>query len=173
MKFPKKIIAATLTLLVLGGGSAAYASAGASSLAVLADAADTSVDTILENREDGETLGSIAAEYGVLAEFQEARLADRIALIQEKVEEGTLTQDEADEIIATMEDHLADCDGTGTGSEDGTQLNLQLGQQGSMGSGTQNQVKSGTQNCTQSGECTMTASQYGTGGNGTAARNGR
>lgn len=140
MKNTKKIVVAALILVLLGGGGAVYASTLASPLDILSDATGTPVDTILENREDGETLGSMAAEEGVLEQFQAAMTANREAVIQQRVEDGRLTQEEADQIKAAIQERIADCDGTGDGER------LYLGQQAGMGYGQQGsgQYGSGT-----------------------------
>lgn len=155
MKNTKKIVVVALILVLLGGGGAAYASTLASPLDILSDATGTPVDTILENRGDGETLGSMAADEGVLEEFQEAMTANREAVIQQRVEEGRLTQEEADEIKAAIQERTALCDGTG----DGERLNL--GQQAGLGFGQQGSGQYGSGSRGQGG------GRYGMGGLGT------
>ena len=138
MKNSKKILAAALVLVLLGGGGAVYAATTASNLDVLADATGKSVEALVENREEGETLGSIAAEEGKLEEFKAGMLENRKAVIAQRVEEGRLTQEEANEIQATMEENIANCDGTGTGMNLGQENGLGFGRQmGGNRTGTQ------------------------------------
>jgi hypothetical protein len=69
--------------------------------------------------ESGETYGSIAQEAGVLEAFKEEMLELKKDQLAEKVEAGTLTQERADEILAVLEENIADCDGSGGGRTEG------------------------------------------------------
>src|SRR5690606_20932886 len=56
----------------------------------------------------GVTFGDLAVENGLYADFHEAILSSKITMINELVAGGDLTQAEADELIAALEN----CDGT-------------------------------------------------------------
>lgn len=139
MKRSKVLLATALVLVLLAGGGAVYAATASSPLEILSNVTGDSVDAIVESREDGETLGSIAAEKDVLEEFQKAMLENRKAVVQERVEEGVLTQEEADEYLAIMAERMETCDGTGVRQGDN------LGQQFGMGMGRGSRNGDGTQ----------------------------
>ena len=84
-----------------------------------------------ERAETGKTYGTIADEASKLIEFREGVLQIKKDILAAKVAEGIMTQAEADEMIALIEQHLADCDGTG--KADGQQLGIGFGQKGGQG----------------------------------------
>ncbi len=57
----------------------------------------------------------LAGEYESAEEFQEAMLARKQAILDERVAAGTMTQSEADEIMTAMQENMASCDGSGSG----------------------------------------------------------
>lgn len=136
MNKSKKILAAALVLVLLGGGGAVYAATTSTPLEILSKTTGQSVEAITEQRQEGETLGSIAAEKGVLDQFKAQMLENRKAIIAERVTEGRLTQAEADEYIKTMEENMVNCDGTGTGTRIGQENGLGFGQGNGTGTGT-------------------------------------
>lgn len=62
----------------------------------------------------GQPLGEIAAEEGKLDEFHEEMVSGRKERLQQAVEEGEITQEEADRRIERMENNFETCDGTGS-----------------------------------------------------------
>ncbi len=70
---------------------------------------------IADKAESGKSYGTLANDAGKLAEFKTEILSMRKDALAQKVADGTMTQERADEIIAAMEDRQATCDGTGTG----------------------------------------------------------
>ena len=71
-------------------------------------------NVIAEKAETGKSYGAIAAEAGKLEEFKDEMLEIKKDALAEKVANGTITQERADEIIAAMEANQANCDGTGS-----------------------------------------------------------
>ncbi len=60
---------------------------------------------LCELRQDGVSLADIAAEQGVTVdELVQAIMAEKIALVQARVDDGTLTQEQADLMIQHMEE---------------------------------------------------------------------
>lgn len=95
-----------------------------------------SVEAVTAERQAGKTYGQIADASGKLAEFEQARLEIYRQQLQTRVDNGTMTQERADELLQAREDRQADCDGTctgeggyGSGNHDGT------GEGGSYGLG--------------------------------------
>jgi hypothetical protein len=114
-------------------------------------------------RAAGSTYGSIAAEAGVLDEFQAQRLEALKTQLAERVAAGTLDQVSADSIYDRMEDRIASCDGTGTG--------VPAGQAARNGRGSMTGSASG--NGLASGTCDGTGIAAGGGrGNGRGAGTG-
>ena len=57
--------------------------------------------------------GAPAGEYEDVAEFQAQMLERKQAILDERVADGTMTQVEADEIIAAIKENMANCDQSG------------------------------------------------------------
>lgn len=71
------------------------------------------VEEVTEEKfQNGITYGGVAKNYDSLEEFQAAMLENKIAILNERVAEGTITQAEADEIIAALKENQSTCDGT-------------------------------------------------------------
>ena len=113
----KKIAALGAMLLVVGATSitvfatSAYKSP-AESVAGLTG--KTVENVIAERSETGNSYGSIASEAGKLEDFKKEMLEIKKDALAEKVAAGTMTQEEADKIIAAIEENQATCDGTGS-----------------------------------------------------------
>lgn len=148
----KKTILIVGLLLVASIGTVAFATDGYTNPSeIFSGLAGITVDDAHELRMDGKTYGELAEEQGFLEEFEKLNLENRIALINLRVEEGTITQEKADEIITILENH--DCDelgearigiafgmkfgnGSGEGFGDGLGEGLKRGQgQGMFGNG--------------------------------------
>ena len=82
-----------------------------------------------EKLETGKTYGAIANDAGKLAEFKDAMIQMKQEELNERVAEGTITQERANDIMAVIEERTADCDGTGPA--DGTRLGGGFGRGGS------------------------------------------
>lgn len=75
------------------------------------------VESIIDEKsETGKTYGTIANEAGKLEEFKAENLEIKKEILAQKVAAGTMTQEQADEIIAALQENQANCDGTGAGS---------------------------------------------------------
>jgi len=117
----KKIAALGAMLLVVGATSitvfatSAYKSP-AESVAGLTG--KTVENVIAERSETGNSYGSIASEAGKLEDFKKEMLEIKKEALVEKVAAGTMTQAEADKIIAAVEENQATCDGTGSARMD-------------------------------------------------------
>jgi len=73
----------------------------------------TQEEVINEKKETGKTYGQIAKEAGVLDEFKAAVLEMKKEHLKAQVDAGKMTQGKADEILATIAENQATCDGTG------------------------------------------------------------
>ncbi|MBN1775042.1 MAG: hypothetical protein JW817_01105 [Clostridiales bacterium] len=77
----------------------------------------TEEDVREERAETGLTYGAIAIVAGVQEEFQAAMIEMREDALAAKVEEGVITQEEADAIQEQIRERQAECDGTGAGQQ--------------------------------------------------------
>ena len=90
-------------------GLFAYALAGR-------DITGKSVEEVIKIRqEENKTLGTQVDEVGKLDEFKQEILEQKKEILQERVADGRLTQEQADEILLNLETNQANCDGTGLG----------------------------------------------------------
>lgn len=118
MKYLKvKVILLTAVSVFSLGSMLTVSAAGrhrpASIVATLTGRAVANV--IQERLETGKTFGTIAAEAGKLDEFKEEMLNAKEEILSENVENGVLSQEEADEILEAVQERQAVCDGTGYG----------------------------------------------------------
>lgn len=103
---------------------------------ILANLIGKSATEITEQKtSENKTYGTIAKENGVLEQFKNANLETTKAALKEKVEAGTITQEEADQMIANMEARMTNCDGTGQGMGKGLHNGTGRGSQYRMGNG--------------------------------------
>ena len=83
--------------------------AGARLVDVVADLTGLSTDEVIEEARDGKSLPAIAEDNGVDSdELIDELFAARKALIDERVEAGLITQDQADWWLENMRDHIED-----------------------------------------------------------------
>ncbi len=80
----------------------------------------TVTDVIQERFNTGKTYGTIAAEAGKLEEFKNEMLDNKEKILNDKVENNLISQEQADEILDTIKERQAVCDGTGFGQGNGT-----------------------------------------------------
>lgn len=85
-------------------------------------------------RATGKTYGTIAKDAGKLAEFQKQMLAEKKAILDQRVKDKTLTQVQADAIYNAIKANQASCDGTGT-ARIGQKYNAGFGMGQGMGLG--------------------------------------
>ena len=89
----------------------------------------TEESVITQKVETGKTYGTLASEAGKLEEFKDEMLEIRKDALAAKVAAGTMTQAQADEIWAAIEENQANCDGTGS---------ARIGQKAGAGFGSMN-----------------------------------
>ena len=109
-KFKTMALALSMTALLSTG--MVFAAEYSSPIEVLSNLTGSSVEEIYEQR-GNKTLGSIAQEEGVSDEFKAAMLENKKAILEQRVKDGVLTQEQADAILERMETNIANCDGTG------------------------------------------------------------
>jgi hypothetical protein len=118
MKTMKKLVIAGFAVLTVAAGSvtAFAASQYATPAEAVAGLSGREVQSVTDERtQSGKTYGAIANEAGVLDKFKAEMLEMKKDTVAARVAAGTMTQEEADAIIARIEENQANCDGTGTG----------------------------------------------------------
>jgi len=137
-KIKKTVLTASLLVGVLAFSGLAYADV-ITPVQKLSDLTGKSTEALYAEKGEG-TFGALAADLGYLEEFRADMLENKKAVIAKRVEEGRLTQEQADEIIEAMLDHQALCDGTGYQGETpryGIGFGQGIGQGQGMGMGSQ------------------------------------
>ena len=132
----KKSIFITTAILMFGLMSVgAYASSAYTNPAeAVAGLSGKSIEEVVATKTATDvTYGQIASDLGVLDAFKVEMLELRKDYINQKVANGTLTQERANVAIQAMENNLAECDGTGL-AQGGN--NYQAGNKANQAAGT-------------------------------------
>lgn len=126
MKNIKRLIAVVVSVCVVSAAGMVYATEIKTPADIAAAVTGKSVTDIAKERAEGKTYGAIADEGGKLDEFKSQMLEQKKALLDQKVKDGEITQQQADEIYNAIKNNQSLCDGTG---------NAKLGKQYGMGCG--------------------------------------
>lgn len=138
------------------------------------------IEEVTAARQEGNTYGAQAIEAGQLEAFQQERLAQFKAALDEAVANGTMTQEQADERYANMQLRLESCDGTGIGAGNGMKAGGGRGGRDGrggmrngtgMGGGLRNGTGSGFVDADGDGVCDATGTGTGRGGLGMGRTN--
>lgn len=130
MKHTKKIFTLTIVVLALVAMSiTAFAvTTNQTPAELLAEITGRTVESVRAQKiESGSTYGGVANQAGVLEQFRNRMLELKKSIIDERVAEGTMTQEEANTILEAIEEHQLTCDGTGTSQNLGREFNLGFG----------------------------------------------
>lgn len=103
-------------ILVLGTAGTALAATYKNPAEIVSELTGKTNDQVDSERASGKTYGTIAKESGKLEEFQKQVLEQKKEYLDQRVKDGTLSQERADTIYNTIKDNQATCDGTGRGS---------------------------------------------------------
>jgi hypothetical protein len=114
MKLKKKLIALVATLGILGVAGTAYAAELKTPADIVASLTGKTVEEVSAERATGKTYGTIANEAGELDQYKQETLQQKKAILDQRVQEGTLTQQQADTIYSGIQENQITCDGTGT-----------------------------------------------------------
>lgn len=94
----------TVVILAMGTMVTSFAGSRLNPAEIYADLTRTTEEAAYALKlETGKTFGELAKEAGVYEAFQEAAHAKKVAWINEKVASGELTEEEAAQIIANLE----------------------------------------------------------------------
>jgi hypothetical protein len=114
-KLKKTLVSSAMALAICAASLTAFAAVkyGSPAEAVAALTGKT-VESVTALRQTGKTYGTIAKEAGKLTEFQDEMTVIKKDVLAQKVAAGTMTQAQADAIIAALEKNQETCDGTGS-----------------------------------------------------------
>ena len=154
--FKKLVAAATIVgmLGIVGVAGASYATGATTPAGIVAGLTGRSVAAVTADRAAGKTYGTIANDAGMLEAFKTENLAQKKALLDQRVTDGDLTQAQADATYKSIEANQATCDGTGSAGIDqrngagfGQGMGAGAGQRngGGMGRGMNTRSNSSTQ----------------------------
>ena len=113
MKNVKKLIAVIVVVGVLGSAGAAIAATAKTPAEIAEGLTGKTVEELYKERAAGKTYGTIAKDAGKLDEFKAQMLEQKKAILDQRVKDGILTQQQADKMYKAMQESLANCDGTG------------------------------------------------------------
>ncbi|NTV89049.1 MAG: DUF2680 domain-containing protein [Clostridiales bacterium] len=111
----KRVIAIVVAVLVLGTAGAAFAATYKTPAEIVAGLTGQTTEQVFAERAEGKTYGTIANDAGKLEEFKAQILAQKKAILDQRVKDGTLTQAQADAAYNAIAANQAICDGTGSG----------------------------------------------------------
>jgi hypothetical protein len=137
MKKIKFLVIALVVTAILGSTGVAFAAAsGKTPAEILASLTGKTVEQIYAERGTDKTFGALAQQYGKLDQFKAQVLEEKKAILDQRVKDGKLTQQQADAVYKAMKDNQATCDGTGSariGQKSG--VGFGMGQGNGMGQG--------------------------------------
>lgn len=127
----KKIVSIVLTgAVILSLGGIAFAGSFDSPAEILANLTGKTVEKLYEEKGD-KTFGQLAAEdEEIFEQFRDQMLESKKAIIEQRVEEKLLTQEEADKILAQMEENCTLNPGEGKRLGQEYNLRFQFGKNG-------------------------------------------
>ena len=149
MKKAKKLVVTMGALVLVAATSiGVYAAEQGSPAQSLSEWTGKSVEELYEAKGDS-TFGALAQELEVAEAFRTDMVANKLAIIEERVARGTLTRDAANEMIDVFLENQENCDGSGL-SQDKAKLGLGFGRGNGMGNGNGEKVGGGNGFGTQS-----------------------
>jgi hypothetical protein len=135
----KKVIAVIAAVMILGSAGAAFAASTAKTPAdIVSGLTGKTLDELYNERAGGKTYGTIANDAGKLEEFKAQMQEQKKAVLDQRVKDSTLTQQQADAIYNNIKNNQAACTGTGngqTGRNSGAGFGRGMGRGAGMGQG--------------------------------------
>ena len=113
LKNLKKLAVIAAVVGVIGTTGAVYAASTKTPAEITAGLTGKTVEQLSSERASGETYCAIANDAGKLDEFKAQMLEQRKAVLDQRVKNGTLTQEQADGIYNSIKGNQANCDATG------------------------------------------------------------
>jgi hypothetical protein len=114
MKNFKRLTAVIAVIVVITAVGAVFAAELKTPAEIVSGLTGKTVESLNEERAAGKTYGTIANEAGKLEEFKARMLEQKKAILDQRVADGILTREKADEIYKALKENIASCDGTGS-----------------------------------------------------------
>ncbi|MGE4272150.1 MAG: hypothetical protein AB7E31_04680 [Desulfitobacterium sp.] len=111
-KMKKTITTLIVSLSILGVAGTAYAAELKTPADIVAGLTGKAVTEVTAERATGKTYGTIANDAGQLEAFKAEMILQKKAILDERVANGTLTQERATQIYDAIQANQATCDGT-------------------------------------------------------------
>ena len=143
MKKYKKLVAILSMLGVIGVTGVVYAQSQKTPAEIAAGLTGKTMEEVSKERASGRTYGEISKEAGKLDEFKAQMLIEKKAILDQRVKDGKLTQEKADEIYNAIKNNQSTCDGTSKAGI-GKKLGAGFGQGSGMGKGQGNGERDGS-----------------------------
>lgn len=109
----KKLVAVVAAIGVLGTAGAAFAATSKTPAEIVAGITGKTAEDVTKGRAAGETYCAIASDAGKLDEFKTQMLEQKKVVLDQRVKEGTITQQQADEAYNAIKNNQINCDETG------------------------------------------------------------
>lgn len=126
----KKLLIFTVIGLLLIGATTVFAAEFKTPAQIYADLKGITEEEAIEERSTGSSYGTLAEEAGLEDEFKDEMLESKKSIILERVEEGRLTQEQADILIERFEGNIENCEGSGSCGNIGKEYGLGFGSAG-------------------------------------------
>ena len=126
MRQVKKVVVLATVIGVLGLSGIVYAAEVTTPADIAAALTGKTLTEVTQERPEGKTYGTIANEAGKLDEFKDQIMEQKKGILEQRVKDGTLTQEQADQLLARIQSNQEICDRTG---------NAGMGQMAGVGSG--------------------------------------
>lgn len=134
MKKARKLIVSMSALVLVAATSiGVYAAESMNPAQTLSELTGMTIEALYEAKGD-KTFGVLAQELEVADAFRKDMIANKLAIIEERVANGTLTREAADDMIAVILENQENCDGTGLNQGEG-KIGLGFGRGHGMGNG--------------------------------------
>jgi hypothetical protein len=113
MKKFMKVSVVAVVIFVLGTAGTAFAASFKTPAEIVSALTGKTTDAINSERVEGKTYGAIANDAGKLEEFKTQVLKQKKVNLDQRVKDGTLSQERANAIYDAIEKAKSTCDGKG------------------------------------------------------------
>ncbi|MGB8451792.1 MAG: hypothetical protein WCD89_05605 [Anaerocolumna sp.] len=116
MKRFVKVTVIIAAIFILGTAGTAFAATYKTPAEIVSGLTGKTADEVNTEKVAGKTYGTIANDAGKLEEFKTQILEQKRAYLDQRIKDGTLSQERANAMYDTIEESQAICDGTGSAS---------------------------------------------------------
>ena len=117
MKRFMKVTVIIAVIFAFGTAGTAFAASFKTPAEIVSALTGKTIVEVNSERADGKTYGAIANDAGKLEEFKTQSLEQKKVYLDQRVKDGTLSQERADSIYNAIKEVQSTCDGTGSTSQ--------------------------------------------------------